>query len=1027
MKRNPFVGLRPYSTEEASIFHGREKEVENLLEIIQKNKLTAIVGPPGSGKTSLINAGLIPRLQNGFLGQAGDQWAICKFRPGIAPLENLCYSLVSNGALTADNKANTNDYKSFLETLRSYGKMGVVEIYKNSEIFNKKNLLIIIDQLEDIFRFSRYFDHEVEGDDDILLDIVSRSVQVKETSIYFLISVKSGYSGELAQYIRLQEIISKSQYAIQNLGVSGVQEIIKKNFKANHIHFDLNSLEYVQDKINSDLSLLPNAQYLFYCLYKECLQKATDEKSISVTMKMLEELGGVENSLGKGLEKFYKGLSDSEKDTFKRIIKASMNFENVKNSQQYETISKISQYSELGTYGVSKFIKKLKESFDEAYELIPPKITGVAKQNSAYDKELIFSPNYESHLTWNLKEEWVEEEFKAFNDFKEFSDAAKKHQQNKGSLLIDPALKLASAWKEKLEINASWARKYSFDFKITLKFIEKSLQSAQEKIEIEKNRRKRVKQTNKYFLYVGVLIVLMLAISTWYQSNLKQDAKESQKKALREQRKAVNESRKNERLILEANTLSTELKEISDSLKVKFQESERKSKEIEKQRDRIKIQSEKNLAQANKIRNKQAEVLEANDRIKKAKGIEEKRKTFAQIESEFSELKSDLLYDFEFTKADGNQDRVNNSVKRALEKYRQYKELSLELDGENDDSSDLYLMLQTALGILEGKEKYINTSMRLNKTTNDKSSIRSMDTYGDGLVVFGGDDGKINMVLTEGKAQNIITNFNGAQIRKVVILNDNEMLIGTVKGEVYRIDIAKKITEKVAIGETTSPIRNIINDLKNNSIIVISDTELIEKKGTEIKRIKTDISASYYDNEHLFFASGSKLYFYKSGSIIPVQINQNTNNIKTITAIESVKNKLFIGTNSGEILIFTAPTSWEKSSAITYENRVRSHKTRITKLLFDQKDGLLFSASLDNQVFKHNLNIKNQDEDYAFRSLRLIGHEKWVWDLSLVQDRNKNGKPVLKLITADENGNLLSWYVNQDDLAGRIRELAKGI
>ena len=80
-QNSKLVGLVPYQEKNNSVFFGREKEVENLLQIIQKNKIITLTGPSGSGKTSLVNAGLIPRLRKGFLGQSGKDWAICKFRP----------------------------------------------------------------------------------------------------------------------------------------------------------------------------------------------------------------------------------------------------------------------------------------------------------------------------------------------------------------------------------------------------------------------------------------------------------------------------------------------------------------------------------------------------------------------------------------------------------------------------------------------------------------------------------------------------------------------------------------------------------------------------------------------------------------------------------------------------------------------------------------------------------------------------------------------------------------------------------
>ena len=75
----PFPGPRPYLESESSVFYAREKEVEDVLNILQRHKLVVISGESGSGKTSLINAGVLPLLKSRFSGQAGKDWVVCNF------------------------------------------------------------------------------------------------------------------------------------------------------------------------------------------------------------------------------------------------------------------------------------------------------------------------------------------------------------------------------------------------------------------------------------------------------------------------------------------------------------------------------------------------------------------------------------------------------------------------------------------------------------------------------------------------------------------------------------------------------------------------------------------------------------------------------------------------------------------------------------------------------------------------------------------------------------------------------------
>jgi hypothetical protein len=92
---SPFVGLRAMTEADADLFFGREAELDALLETLQANRLVAIVADSGSGKSSLAQAGLIPRIRGGALEDKsqetpdGRAWQVVVMRPGADPVENL--------------------------------------------------------------------------------------------------------------------------------------------------------------------------------------------------------------------------------------------------------------------------------------------------------------------------------------------------------------------------------------------------------------------------------------------------------------------------------------------------------------------------------------------------------------------------------------------------------------------------------------------------------------------------------------------------------------------------------------------------------------------------------------------------------------------------------------------------------------------------------------------------------------------------------------------------------------------------
>ncbi len=94
MTDKPFPGLRPFERDEDLIFFGREEHTGQLLDKLGSTHFVAVLGTSGSGKSSLVRAGLLPALERGALVQAGARWQIAEFRPGERPLARWAEALV---------------------------------------------------------------------------------------------------------------------------------------------------------------------------------------------------------------------------------------------------------------------------------------------------------------------------------------------------------------------------------------------------------------------------------------------------------------------------------------------------------------------------------------------------------------------------------------------------------------------------------------------------------------------------------------------------------------------------------------------------------------------------------------------------------------------------------------------------------------------------------------------------------------------------------------------------------------------
>src|SRR5918992_675436 len=93
MPSNPFPGLRPFEFHESLLYFGRDGQSEQVIRKLGSTRFVAVVGTSGSGKSSLVRAGLLPTLYGGFMTSAGSDWRVAIMRPGNNPIGNLADAL----------------------------------------------------------------------------------------------------------------------------------------------------------------------------------------------------------------------------------------------------------------------------------------------------------------------------------------------------------------------------------------------------------------------------------------------------------------------------------------------------------------------------------------------------------------------------------------------------------------------------------------------------------------------------------------------------------------------------------------------------------------------------------------------------------------------------------------------------------------------------------------------------------------------------------------------------------------------
>ncbi|HKO49913.1 MAG TPA: hypothetical protein VJV79_19415 [Polyangiaceae bacterium] len=238
---NPYPGLRPFEREDVDVFFGREIQIDELLARLARHRFVALVGPSGCGKSSLTRAGLIPALLDGMLGDTGMNWAIAIMRPGgqpeVALRECLLPLLPAPAIAEAPPRelASTDDEPRSGSTRFNHARFYLEQALDGSRdalsraaaqlvlASEAKNVLLLVDQFEEIFRFNRRPGDDAEWFErsspfvQQLLAAVNDPTSSPRGNIYVVLTMRDEFVGRCAMFPGLAEALNQGLYLVPRL------------------------------------------------------------------------------------------------------------------------------------------------------------------------------------------------------------------------------------------------------------------------------------------------------------------------------------------------------------------------------------------------------------------------------------------------------------------------------------------------------------------------------------------------------------------------------------------------------------------------------------------------------------------------------------------------------------------------------------------------------------------------------------------------------------------------------------------
>ena len=217
---NPFPGLRPFQYGEQHLFFGREGQSEEILRRLTEHRFLAVVGTSGSGKSSLIRAGLLPDLHGGFMSGAGSHWRTAVFRPIGDPIGNLARALNTPEVLQTDPASGDDQARSnlLLEVTLRRSSLGLIDAVRLARLPKEDNLLVVVDQFEELFRFANAANTPAQADDAAaFVKLLLEATWQAETPIYIVITMRSDFIGDCARFPDLAENVTAGMYLIPRM------------------------------------------------------------------------------------------------------------------------------------------------------------------------------------------------------------------------------------------------------------------------------------------------------------------------------------------------------------------------------------------------------------------------------------------------------------------------------------------------------------------------------------------------------------------------------------------------------------------------------------------------------------------------------------------------------------------------------------------------------------------------------------------------------------------------------------------
>ena len=455
---NPFPGLRPFREDESGLFFGQEDHVEDLLDRLGRKRFVAVLGQSGSGKSSLMRAGLLPELRKGKLADNSPRWVVVETHPGENPVGRLAARLAAAFAGCGVDVAGeiTRDSRALLR------------IVAEAHLPPRQKVLIFVDQFEELFRYCRQSTDSQQRDQaDHFVKLLLEAVNDPGSPIYIVLAMRSEFLGDCALFFDLAEQVNEGTFLLPRMTRDQAERVIAGPVEARGAHIDRRLLQRLLNDSEGLEDGLPLLQHALRRVWEHWRERGQPDAEIGLADYELPEekckawpsplqahlnvhLNSIYEGLGEGRERVARELFRllSERDNKGRDVRRPVRYQDLLNSLPA---------------ALHPDIEPVIDAFRDASQgrtfLMPPQGQPLAGSMVDISHECLLR-------RWDRLRKWIgweEEDRRHFELLADTADRAGwRGEAQSGAVrpLDIYQLKMLQEWWKKSERTAAWGQRY---------------------------------------------------------------------------------------------------------------------------------------------------------------------------------------------------------------------------------------------------------------------------------------------------------------------------------------------------------------------------------------------------------------------------------------------------------------------------------------------------------------------------------------------------------------------------------------